>query len=232
MPFINDKLGNGFRIKEADSSKDQEHYFSGAKKHIRFSIRGLSGSSDVSFEDASIENNDVITLPATEFIELTGVLYDINDVKINTASFLEEVTGLKPEDFDKKTAAELTLRVSSSAGDVVIYPEMVQYRSASLESFVSIFSKGATLSSDVDSEGFRSIRWNFAGVPDPDITLTNQVKYVLLSSSAQVHTFKNVKFEFHQSLSDNGVLKYRTIDNQHNKRSFSLINGNILVKID
>lgn len=46
MPFINEKLGNGFVINPADSSRSEEHYFSGGKKHLNMTAVGvLTGSN-------------------------------------------------------------------------------------------------------------------------------------------------------------------------------------------
>lgn len=46
MVTINRKLGNGFVFNVADSSKDQEHYFSGAKKAVRAAIVGATAQAD------------------------------------------------------------------------------------------------------------------------------------------------------------------------------------------
>lgn len=47
MTFVNSKLGNGFLIHPADSTKDQEHHFYSAKKTIGMSVVGLSSETDL-----------------------------------------------------------------------------------------------------------------------------------------------------------------------------------------
>ena len=44
MPFVNKKLGNAFRIRSIDSTRDQEHYFGGAVKEISLVIQAHSGT--------------------------------------------------------------------------------------------------------------------------------------------------------------------------------------------
>ncbi len=48
MVTINRRLGNGFIFNAVDSSKDQEHYFYGAKKVVRASVVGSTAKADSS----------------------------------------------------------------------------------------------------------------------------------------------------------------------------------------
>jgi DNA-dependent RNA polymerase auxiliary subunit epsilon len=76
MTISNPKLGNGFVIKNADSSLDQEHYFTGYKKHTRLSVRFISGTGGNGWESddyASSSDDGVVT-----FFNGNGYTYRIS----------------------------------------------------------------------------------------------------------------------------------------------------------
>lgn len=80
MTIVNSKLGNGFVIRNADSTKDQEHYFYGAKKHIEISLvasvasssfyRVTSSADGVAFD--GYEFYDVHVAPVTSNVFVVG----------------------------------------------------------------------------------------------------------------------------------------------------------------
>jgi hypothetical protein len=55
MTFVNDKLGNGFVIKSANSSLDYDHYFTGYKKYIKCRLRALTGTLGTTLGGTSFE---------------------------------------------------------------------------------------------------------------------------------------------------------------------------------
>jgi hypothetical protein len=75
MPIISSKLGNGFVFHDADSTKDQEHYFYGAKKHLEMSCLATLTSS---FDTLFMTGSTVIEHSASKWI--------IHDVKVHPLS--------------------------------------------------------------------------------------------------------------------------------------------------
>lgn len=51
--FINPKLGNAFVFQDVDSSKDQEHYFAGAKKIVDLYLGASSGTKEDNYNSAT-----------------------------------------------------------------------------------------------------------------------------------------------------------------------------------
>lgn len=60
MVFVNRQLGNGFLIRNADSTKDQEHYFGGARKHIKVVTKGVAYRRTVVLTTGSGINDVVV----------------------------------------------------------------------------------------------------------------------------------------------------------------------------
>ena len=124
MVFINDKLGNGFVINVADSSKNQEHYFSGAKKHLEMHAKSLTGS--VSGTHAGATGNGLVHWDASNFaLTITGSLtasiasaslFDGNGVLYGDQSSVDQITNSGFSTLEKKQAFSLSVEVSSAIG--------------------------------------------------------------------------------------------------------------------
>jgi hypothetical protein len=122
MVFVNSKLGNGFVINAADSSKDQEHYFGGHKKYHGFKVRFLSGSGGTGFGGAdyiSSSGEGLVTIYNSNgnTYTITGSLYDQNNVYLADSdyySFLESVLLNGSGSATNKIVAKMTWELSST----------------------------------------------------------------------------------------------------------------------
>ncbi len=230
MVFINSKLGNGFVINSVDSSRDQEHYFGGAKKYIRLALRGLSASLD-------LNNGNEFALTGTTNLELNYRLYDTQDAIVDTGSFSQRVFGIGPENIVEKFNAELTLQISASntafsLGDFNI--EFRDLKSPTWSAYKGMKELGE-FSALADSEGFFTYRTRFSSgsIHPPLIALSGastDMFWRVTVNSAKIYTVKNVKIEFDQELTDDGVREYKTIDNQNVE--FSFINPSTMPDIE
>jgi len=225
--FMNPKLGNAFRFKVADSTKDQSHYFSSAVKHIRLAIRGLSSSFDSM-------TGSYFALTGSTTLELDQTLYDANNVLLNNSSFNDSVYSLNSTNVTELFNPELSVLVSASntAFDVSDFSiEFKDDNSSDFTSYVDILSACSYIIETLD-DNWKKIKYNFSDKSQPQITydITN-THWRITCTTDNIYTFQDIKVEFDRELTNDGVKRYKEIDNTNNSKISSYVRRRIFSEI-
>lgn len=231
-------VGNLFAVGDYNSSKNQEHYFGGTKKHYDLKLMALSGNA---------VSGTLIALTGAVGAEFSSTLMDLNNVLIisaggtdpyPTAFDVTDVFGFSSGSGHDLASARLRFSVSSSVGAFSSNDIRVEFRdlsSSDWSSYVRIERLGTYISSS-DSPGWIDFEYNFAKngkVAIPKMSYINTSPFVRLSSStAKLHVFRNVRVEFRESLTDDGVTFYERVDNQRNKNYFTYLNEKVMKDVE
>jgi len=224
MVFINDRLGNGFRINSIDSTLNQEHYFGGAKKNVRLRLRGLSGTLNLG---EGIE----FALTSSTVIELSWSLYDTQNALIDSGGFSERVFDVGPDDVDVKFDTNLLFKVSASDAPFADTDFIFSFKDDSSDAwsaYKDVKVTGSGYFKAPDDDGFREFEMQLRSVGRPEIALNDQKnqRFFKIDQLSNIYVYKDVKLEYSQPLADDGVEEYKIIDNQNVE--FEFVNRNLM----
>jgi len=250
MVFINEKLGNAFRIKPVDSSVDNDHYFGGHTKHTGYSVRFMSGtggtydSDDYAFSDDGLIT--VINANGNSY-EFSGTLWDQTNVNLErNDSFFDFYLANGSSTATTKMTARLSVEISSSLASTTpaaIRGEMVlEYRDGYIwETALDFLGAGSGVSL---SDGWVRFEKVFSFVSGSDATefpmnllAPDDTKGVYITmvgtdnSGVPVSSsFRKFRLDFVEPLNNEGVEYYRTVDNQHIE--FNYLNTDAMKKVE
>lgn len=262
MVFINQRLGNGFVIQDADSSKDQEHYFGGTKKHIEVIASGSSGSLVQSAGGRGISTDlatgHIETDPGgvgqTCTFHISSSLYVVvGDTEIDidgNEALIRQLTGDGYDTEKPKLAISFSVEASSSAGPFVkpLEPASGSGNPAkiSLIEGNNYTSLGEIRIHDYDlveelGAGWYKATFNISlNVPPifpSSLRITGSEEKqlylrVFMEEDAGVWFLRNFKVDYFQELSDGGVEVLKNIENQDIDKVAVYVNRDVLKGIE
>jgi len=224
MVFVNSRLGNGFKIKEIDSSKHQEHYTSGASAFVRYKIRS-AGVAGIIKETDETESVAMVTGS-----DIDNVFFDVSQSR----DFIGDLTASVSR-FGVRAVIDYDVVPALTQGfSAILYQDG---NSSDYTDAVDVTNQGTSMFTGLTSDGLSgSYSWvfditdgktAFAFPPDQDEGAIPEVVFsVTASSDVDSLTLRDVRVEFDQNLPNFGVERYKDIDNQ-NTEIFN-INRNLM----
>lgn len=259
MTITNPKLGNGFVTKNADSTLDQEHYFTGYRKHTVLSVRFVSGTCDgvVPFGGAnyvSSSDDGVVTFfnGNGNSYEMSGTLWTEENVKIEQETqFLDDYFVPGAADVTTKLLATISCEVSNSFFGYTPETANPFFGEISMRYFDGYnhsptgfdLDENFILVEDLD-DGWKKIEVAFEQVSGSRSTSfpLNLKKsglnalYITLQfadyggSPVQTCSFREFRVDFREPLTDEGVKYFRDLDNQN--INFQFLNPSVFGKVE
>lgn len=170
-------------------------------------------------------------LTGAEGIELNGILFDANNVRIDTSGFIQSVFGLSATQAQEKFSPKLSLKLSASntvfnSGDITA--SFKDDNSNTWSSYKDVKPFGRFAEQDDGFYKFEAIL-QVHERPVVSFDMTN-VQWLISSSGNNIYVFKDVKLEFDQDLSTTGVERYQKLDNQNIEKKY--INRNVMPKVE
>ena len=225
--FINPLIGNGNVINSVDSSKNQEHYFSNAKKHIRLQAKGILSGSD----------QDQFVLTGSDTLSVNAFIYDDNNVSYRDSNW-SSIFGSSILQPISTTNSTISFRVSGSntsfnVSDLVValYFDAVSF-DFYLDRTPIVIDEG---------DGWNLCTYSFLGDKSSVFFYPESNDFWPINSSffglevftvGKIYVFKDIKFDFDQSLTDDGVEYFKKLDNQNTDKLLDNINEQVNRNID
>lgn len=246
MVFVNEKLGNGFVINDAGSSKDQEHYFTGYKKTLELFISGLSGSQvDGSATNVNFNDDGTILFitgaaGAQSYRVTSSLLQDENNI-----NFTDDMSTYFPDidvTLDHFTT-KVVFEASQSIGTDGLSVNFTVGDDEGVGAYVQ-FVIGGTPGSDVPIVEYLDDGWirytHQVGEFQPPRYRLDLKKstggdggllwFLFPGADGDVWGVRKLELQLQQHLSDNGVEVFKNLDNQ--KIEFQLLNPDVLTKVE
>ena len=235
--FINQKIGrNAFVTNALESSKDNEHYFGSAKKHVRLIMRGLSGSA------GNNENltGSIFALTGAVGVELSSSWFDANNASIASDFIIN--FGLETTTLETKHEALMLFYASASNEEFNLSSISVQFKDgvgigADVGKYIDVILTGTNIIEEADKWRRFEFRFvdNFGSIIYPQLRFTSGSTYWRVSSSSgKTYAFRDFQVIWDQKLTNDGVKVYRGLDNTNSKvgEYFRYINRNVMPKVE
>jgi hypothetical protein len=186
-----------------DASLDQEHYFGGARKALKVYIEGRS---------PAYSGDPQFTIAAGSSLELSQSLYTTSDIALSGSSIrLLRVVSRHPT-YDANVSVKVSASGEFASADFDILfkdsltPDWLNY---------STISGSWVVSTKPDSLGYYDVSRGFYFFDLPEITIDpDNIHFLVQNKGAIDYTFKNLRLNYVEYLSDDAVKDLKEIDNQ------------------
>jgi hypothetical protein len=207
---------------------------------------GLSGSGASGYSWGAWRSNNLLTARDTTIV-ITGTigfntrrdLRDLNNVGLLSSFDYFNNTFNSNAIFNQASTTVDTLRnpvmkmsISGVNERFTSNNIQIRFRDDSTFSYTDISKLGSYFSSS--ETGWVDFSYNFNSMRFPSMSFVStdtSSSLVISASSGKCYAFKNIRLEFDQLMSNDGVIFYKNIDNQNNDKIFNYINSGIGVKV-